>query len=110
MTPMSEIVRGTRWPIAATDGTASRRGWPTTGHTLRRRIADITFLRAVELIAAAFGLAGMALGSTAPVGIACYAVAIPCLIYCVYCKELWGLLTLNLAQVVIVAFNAWRAF
>ena len=68
----------------------------------------MTLLRVVELFAASFGLAGMALGSTRPFGIACYAVAIPCLIYCVYRKELWGLLTLNVAQGVVIAFNAWR--
>ena len=67
-------------------------------------------LRVVELVAASFGLAGMALGSTRPCGIACYAVAIPCLIYCVYRKEMWGLLTLNLAQGFVIVFNAWRAF
>lgn len=64
--------------------------------------------RAIELIASAFGLAGMALGSTRPYGIACYAVAIPCLIYCVHRKQMWGLLPLNVAQGVIIAFNAWR--
>lgn len=64
--------------------------------------------RTVELIASSFGLTGMALGSTTPCGIACYAVAIPCLIYCVYCKKMWGLLTLNVAQGVVIAFNAWR--
>ena len=68
----------------------------------------MTPLRVVELIAASFGLAGMALGSTRPYGIACYAVAIPCLIYCVYRKELWGLLTLNIAQAAVIAVNAWR--
>ena len=50
----------------------------------------------------------MALGSTRPYGIACYAVAIPSLIYCVYRKEMWGLLTLNIAQGVVLAINAWR--
>lgn len=65
-------------------------------------------LRILELIAAGFGLAGMALGSTRPYGIACYAVAIPSLIYCVYRKEMWGLLTLNIAQGVVLAINAWR--
>ena len=68
----------------------------------------MTLLRVVELFGASFGLAGMALGSTRPFGIACYAVAIPCLIYCVYRKELWGLLTLNVAQGIVIAFNAWR--
>lgn len=69
---------------------------------------SMTPLRVVELIAASFGLAGMALGSTRPYGIACYAVAIPCLIYCVYRTELWSLLTLNIAQGVVIAVNAWR--
>lgn len=68
----------------------------------------MTPLRVVELIAASFGLAGMALGSTRPYGIACYAVAIPCLIYCVYRKELWRLLTLNIAQAAVIAVKAWR--
>ncbi len=64
--------------------------------------------RTAELIASGFGLAGMALGSTERLGIACYAVAIPCLIYCVWRKHLWGLLPLNIAQGAVIAFNAWR--
>lgn len=70
----------------------------------------MTRQRTVELIASGFGLAGMTLGSTMPYGIACYAVAIPCLIYCVYRKNMWGLLPLNIAQGVVIAFNAWRVF
>jgi hypothetical protein len=70
----------------------------------------MTSARAVELVASVFGLAGMAFGSTTPRGIACYAIAIPCLVYCVYRKELWGLLPLNLAQGVVIVFNTWRAF
>ena len=66
--------------------------------------------RTFELVASGFGLAGMALGSTTPYGIACYAIAIPCLIYCVYHKAMWGLLPLNIAQGFVIAFNAWRAF
>ncbi len=78
--------------------------------TMRRALSGIGLLRCVETVAAGFGLAGMAFGSTTQVGIACYTVAIPCLIYCVYRKELWGLLMLNLAQVAVIGFNAWRAF
>ena len=69
---------------------------------------NMTRQRFIELIASAFGLAGMALGSTERYGIACYAAAIPCLIYCVSQKKLWGLMPLNIAQGVVIAFNAWR--
>ena len=68
----------------------------------------MTRQRAIEFVASGFGLAGMALGSTKPYGIACYAVAIPCLIYCVCQRKLWGLLPLNIAQGIVIAFNAWR--
>ena len=69
---------------------------------------DMTRQRIVESIASGFGLTGMALGSTTPYGIACYAVAVPCLVFCVYKKKLWGLMMLNVAQGVVIAFNAWR--
>ena len=68
----------------------------------------MTRQRIIELAASGFGLAGMALGSTEPSGIGCYAAAIPCLIFCVYQRKLWGLLPLNIAQGVVIAFNAWR--
>ena len=71
-------------------------------HMIRQRTA--------ELIASGFGLAGMALGSTERYGIACYAIALPCVIYCVSQKKLWGLVPLNVAQGIVIAFNAWRAF
>jgi hypothetical protein len=51
--------------------------------------------RILELIASAFGLAGMYLGSTTLRGAICYCVAIPCLIGCVVIRRLWGLMPLN---------------
>jgi hypothetical protein len=67
-------------------------------------------VRALELFASIFGLAGMYLGSTTFRGAACYAVAVPCLIACVTIRRLWGLLPLNLAQAVVIAINLCRAF
>jgi hypothetical protein len=66
-------------------------------------------VRALELFASAFGLAGMLLGSTTLHGAVCYAVAIPCLIACVCIRRLWGLLPLNLAQAVVVGINIFRS-
>jgi hypothetical protein len=63
----------------------------------------MTRVRALELVASAFGLAGMYLGSTTVNGALCYAVGLPCLIACVCIRRLWGLLPLNLAQVVVIA-------
>jgi hypothetical protein len=60
-------------------------------------------VRALELFASVFGLAGMYLGSTTLDGAICYAVTIPCLITCVCLRRLWGLLPLNLAQAVVIA-------
>jgi len=65
-------------------------------------------VRALELFASVFGLTGMYLGSTTQYGAMCYAVAIPCLIACVYLRRLWGLLPLNLAQAVVIGINLVR--
>jgi len=62
-------------------------------------------VRALELFASVFGLTGMYLGSTTLHGAMCYAVAVPCLIGCVYVRQLWGLLPLNLAQAVVIGIN-----
>jgi hypothetical protein len=62
-------------------------------------------VRALEIFASAFGLAGMYLGSTTQHGALCYAVAIPCLIACVAIRRLWGLLPLNLAQAIVIGIN-----
>jgi hypothetical protein len=67
-------------------------------------------VRMLELFASAFGLAGMYLGSSTPRGALCYAVAVPCLIVCVYVRQLWGLLPLNVAQAVVIGINLCRAF
>ena len=66
-------------------------------------------VRALELFASVFGLAGMYLGSTTLHGALCYAVAIPCLIACVTIRRLWGLLPLNLAQAVVIGINLFGA-
>src|ERR1700742_2949663 len=66
-------------------------------------------LQILQTIASVFGLAGMYLGSTTLHGCICYAVAIPCLIICVYVRRLWGLLPLNLAQAVVIGVNLIRA-
>ena len=63
----------------------------------------VTPIRALELIASAFGLMGMYLGSTTVDGALCYAVGLPCLITCVCVRRLWGLLPLNLAQAAVIA-------
>jgi hypothetical protein len=68
-----------------------------------------TFLQTLQSIASVFGLAGMYLGSTTLHGSICYAVAIPCLITCVYARRLWGLLPLNFAQAVVIAINLVKA-
>lgn len=65
-------------------------------------------VRALELIASVFGLAGMYLGSTTLHGAMCYAVAVPCLIACVLTRRLWGLLPLNLAQAVVIGLNLFK--
>jgi hypothetical protein len=79
-------------------------GWPF--HFARRY--SVSPLRALELFASAFGLAGMYLGSTTLHGAMCYVVAIPCLITCVYVRRLWGLIPLNLAQAVVIGINLFR--
>jgi hypothetical protein len=71
-----------------------------TGRSSERAMSRV---RALELFASVFGLAGMYLGSTTLNGAMCYAVAIPCLIACVCARRLWGLLPLNLAQAVVIA-------
>jgi hypothetical protein len=70
----------------------------------------VTWARAAEIVASLLGLAGMALGSTTLYGTACYAVGIPILVWCVVWRRgAWGLLPLNVAQMVVTAFNMWRA-
>jgi hypothetical protein len=77
-----------------------------------RRVARThspSLLQTLQTVASVFGLAGMYLGSTTLHGSICYAVAIPCLITCVYARRLWGLLPLNLAQAVVIGINLARA-
>jgi hypothetical protein len=73
------------------------------------RICLLSPLQILQTIASVFGLAGMFLGSTTLHGCICYALAIPCLIICVYVRRLWGLLPLNLAQAVVIGINLIRA-
>jgi hypothetical protein len=65
-------------------------------------------VRALELSASVFGLAGMYLGSTTFYGAMCYVVAIPCLIACVCVRRLWGLLPLNIAQAMVITHYLFK--
>ena len=114
-----------RASVQLMDDVEDSRGWPEPsgrhlsgqteqGLTLEqmprgRRKYSISRVRALELFASVFGLAGMYLGSTTLHGALCYAVGIPCLITCVYKRKLWGLLPLNLAQAIVIAINVFRA-
>ena len=70
----------------------------------------MTVARAIEIVASLLGLAGMALGTTTLHGAVCYAIGIPCLMWCVVWKrKAYGLLPLNLAQMAVTIFNLWRA-
>jgi hypothetical protein len=65
--------------------------------------------RTLQIVASVLGLSGMALGSTTLYGAVCYAFSIPLIVYCVVIKRrAYGLLPLNIAQLVVVAFNIWR--
>lgn len=80
-----------------------------TAHVASRWFS-IKMTRAMEIAASLLGLTGMALGSTTLYGAICYAVGVPCLVWCVVWKRrAWGLLPLNLAQMVVIAVNLWRA-
>ncbi len=65
---------------------------------------------AIQWLASILGLTGLALGSTSLPGALCYAAGIPMIIYVVVVRrQAWGLLPLNLAQLVVIGFNIWHA-
>ena len=63
----------------------------------------------IEIGASVWTLAGIAIGSTTAEGAGCYLVAMVFWFWIMFRKELWGLLPLNLATMVVSSVNLWRA-
>jgi hypothetical protein len=113
---IADLVRIRRWADCHAFRMLAERRAPCSEQYLVidriRRVARThspSLLQTLQTVASVFGLAGMYLGSTTLHGSICYAVAIPCLITCVYARRLWGLLPLNLAQAVVIGINLARA-
>jgi len=68
-----------------------------------------SFLFGLELGASFFTLAGIYLGSTTADGAVCYLVSLAFWFWLTWAKELWGLMPLNVASLVVTFINLWRA-
>lgn len=63
----------------------------------------------IELLASAFTLAGIYVGTTSLVGAALYLVALAFWFALCVGKRLWGIMPLNIASTIVSGMNLWRA-
>jgi len=64
----------------------------------------------IELAASGFTLAGIFIGSTTAMGATCYLVALIFWFWMMHRENMWGLLPLNGATLVIASYNLWNSF
>jgi hypothetical protein len=64
----------------------------------------------IESGASVLTLAGIYLGSTTVPGGLCYLASLVFWFWATFRKSLWGLMPLNVATVVVVGVNLWRAW
>lgn len=64
----------------------------------------------IEVAASTFTLAGIFIGSTTALGATCYLVALIFWFWMMYRENMWGLLPLNAATLIISVYNLWNSF
>jgi hypothetical protein len=65
---------------------------------------------AVEMLASAFTLAGIYLGSTTFYGAWLYGASLIFWWWLTFGKKVWGIVPLNAATTVLVVFNLWKTW